>query len=256
MARITKRGLDYFPMDIDAFYDARIRKLIKFQGGKSISVYALLLCNIYKNGYYVKWNEELTFTCSQLTGSEEAFVTEVVKLCLAVGLFSKPLFDVESVLTSKDIQERYLRVCSQCRRSGGISEYSLLEPTPQKSPATAISQADEKNHNTLGQYSLTLEQEIQALKADGRWLDQLTLLHGWDANELRNRLDEFRLLRIADGKNAHQSLSDAKQHFNSWIRIKTLINRTDNVQNRCKGRNQRRGHVLTTDEQKTYGDSF
>lgn len=50
MARIAKSGLEYFPFDIDFFQDIRIRKLIKRQGGKAVTVYALLLCLIYKNG--------------------------------------------------------------------------------------------------------------------------------------------------------------------------------------------------------------
>ena len=56
MARTFKKGLDYFPLDIDIFNDLKIRKLIKYQGGKAITVYALLLCNIYKSGYYMKWD--------------------------------------------------------------------------------------------------------------------------------------------------------------------------------------------------------
>ena len=64
MARTFKKGLDYFPLDIDIFNDLKIRKLIKYQGGKAITVYALLLCNIYKSGYYMKWDKELPFICS------------------------------------------------------------------------------------------------------------------------------------------------------------------------------------------------
>ena len=113
MARTFKKGLDYFPLDIDIFNDLKIRKLIKYQGGKAITVYALLLCNIYKSGYYMKWDKELPFICSELTGFEEAYISEVIKTCLTLGLFSKELFDAEKVLTSKGIQERYSRICVQ-----------------------------------------------------------------------------------------------------------------------------------------------
>ena len=65
MARTFKKGLDYFPLDIDIFNDLKIRKLIKYQGGKAITVYALLLCNIYKSGYYMKWDKE----CLHLLGA-------------------------------------------------------------------------------------------------------------------------------------------------------------------------------------------
>ena len=37
MGRNRKMGLDYFPFDIDTFQDIRIRKLIKYQGGKAMS---------------------------------------------------------------------------------------------------------------------------------------------------------------------------------------------------------------------------
>ena len=59
MARTRRYGLEYFPMDTDMFTDIKIRKLIKFQGGKVIAVYTLLLCTIYRNGYYILWDEEL-----------------------------------------------------------------------------------------------------------------------------------------------------------------------------------------------------
>ena len=111
MGRNKKIGLDYFPFDIDFFQDLRIRKLIKYQGGKAVTVYALLLCNIYKQGYYMRWDEELPFFVSEQTGFEEAYIREVIKCCLVIGLFSKELYDSEKILTSKGIQERYQKIC-------------------------------------------------------------------------------------------------------------------------------------------------
>ena len=77
MGRNKKNGLDYFPFDIDLFQDIRIRKLIKYQSGKAVTVYALLLCIIYKDGYYMKWDKELPFIISEQTGFEEAYILEV-----------------------------------------------------------------------------------------------------------------------------------------------------------------------------------
>ena len=110
MGRNRKLGLDYFPMDVDFFQDIRIRKLIKYQGGKAVTVYALLLCIIYKQGYYVRWDDELPFIISEQTGFEEAYIQEVFKCCLIVGLFSKKLYDSDKVITSKGIQERYKKI--------------------------------------------------------------------------------------------------------------------------------------------------
>lgn len=126
MGRNKKIGLDYFPFDIDFFQDLKIRKLIKYQGGKAVTVYALLLCNIYKQGYYMRWDEELPFFVSEQTGFEEAYIREVIKCCLVIGLFSKELYESENVLTSKGIQERYQKICDLCRRNNEIHEYNAV----------------------------------------------------------------------------------------------------------------------------------
>ncbi len=126
MGRNRKMGLDYFPFDIDTFQDIKIRKLIKYQGGKAITIYALLLCFIYKDGYYMRWDKELPFIISEQTGFEEAYISEVIKSCLTLGLFSKELFDTEQVLTSKGIQSRYRDICKQIKRKCDFSEYSLI----------------------------------------------------------------------------------------------------------------------------------
>lgn len=134
MARLAKCGLDYFPLDIDFFQDFRIRKLIKCQGGKAVTVYTLLLCLIYKNGYFLRWDNELPFICSETTGFEEAFILEVIKCCLSLGLFNKNMYDKERVLTSKGIQVRFSNVSRMIRRSVKIDKYSLIDESHDDDP--------------------------------------------------------------------------------------------------------------------------
>lgn len=126
MGRNRKLGLDYFPMDVDFFQDIRIRKLIKYQGGKAVTVYALLLCIIYKQGYYVRWDDELPFIISEQTGFEEAYIQEVFKCCLIVGLFYKKLYDSDKVITSKGIQERWIKLTDYVGNDFLTSKLNLL----------------------------------------------------------------------------------------------------------------------------------
>ena len=139
MARIAKSGLEYFPFDIDFFQDIRIRKLIKRQGGKAVTVYALLLCLIYKNGYFMQWDNELPFIGSEMSGFEEAYVSEVIKTCLSLGLFDKNLYDTEQVLTSKGIQVRYCNIQRLNKRMSRIDNYSLLDEPQRKATTTSKS---------------------------------------------------------------------------------------------------------------------
>lgn len=127
MGRCIKRGLDYFPLDVDFMLDIRIRKLIKAQRGQAVTVYTLLLCNVYKEGYYSRWDEELPFVVSEITGFEEAYIREVVRCCLRLGLFSQQMFDEYGVLTSRAIQERFRYICRMSRRACRITDYSLID---------------------------------------------------------------------------------------------------------------------------------
>lgn len=127
MGRKRKQGLDYFPFDVDFFQDIKVRKLIKRQGGKAVTVYALLLCLIYKNGYYMRWDKELLFIISEQTGYEEAYIQQVLENCLSLGLFSAALFKSDYVLTSKGIQERCFDIYKSLNRVASIEEFSLLD---------------------------------------------------------------------------------------------------------------------------------
>ena len=126
MARTIKTGLEYFPLDIDMFQDIRIRKLIKRKGGRAVTIYTLLLCIIYKNGYYIMWDEDLPFVISEQTGFEEEYIKEAFDDCVKLGLFDATTFKQHGAITSKGIQSRYKLICSQLKRKANIDEYSLI----------------------------------------------------------------------------------------------------------------------------------
>lgn len=127
MSRQKKSGLDYFPFEVDFFQDIKIRKLIRRNGGKAIAVYALLLCYIYKSGYFMTWDKELPFIISEQTGYGEVYIQEVLESCLTLGLLDSRMLDEKGVLTSRGIQERYKKICADSRRAVSIDRYNLLD---------------------------------------------------------------------------------------------------------------------------------
>lgn len=126
MANKAKIGLDYYPFTVSFFRDLKVRKLIKYQGAGSVSVYTLLLCNIYENGYYIRWDQELPFIISEATRLEEGYINEVIKCCFTVGLFSREMYDTHKVLTSAGIQIRYQLICKLLKRKHNVSEFKLI----------------------------------------------------------------------------------------------------------------------------------
>lgn len=109
MARPTKKGLDYFPLDVDFLSDLKVRRIIKACGKEAVHILVALLANIYRyEGYYVLWDDDLAFLVADEVGTKEGTVEELVKKAVQVKFFDKDIFDKYSVLTSKGIQNRYI----------------------------------------------------------------------------------------------------------------------------------------------------
>ncbi|MGH1841247.1 Lin1244/Lin1753 domain-containing protein [Enterococcus gallinarum] len=109
MARPTKKGLDYFPLDVDFLSDLKVRRIIKACGKEAVHILVALLANIYRDeGYYVLWDDDLAFLVADEVGTKEGTVEELVKKAVQVKFFDKDTFDKYSVLTSKGIQSRYI----------------------------------------------------------------------------------------------------------------------------------------------------
>lgn len=109
MARPTKKGLDYFPLDVDFLSDLKVRRIIKACGKEAVHILVALLANIYRDeGYYVLWDDDLAFLVADEVGTKEGTVEELVKKAVQVKFFDKDIFDKYSVLTSKGIQSRYI----------------------------------------------------------------------------------------------------------------------------------------------------
>nr|DAV29865.1 MAG TPA: protein of unknown function (DUF4373) [Caudoviricetes sp.] len=113
MAGQPKRGLDFAAWDVHLFDDdERFDVLIDAQGWDGFGVFFWICTKAYAtNGYYYEWREETsaaTIAKRMSGGIKSDTVNQVVKLCLRIGLFDNVLFDRESILTNKMMQERYM----------------------------------------------------------------------------------------------------------------------------------------------------
>lgn len=278
---ICKTGLLYYNVDTDRFQDLRIKRLKKDMGCDGYAVYEYILNEIYRvRGCFLVWDESTAFDVAEYWGLKETKVNEIVRYCCAVGLFNKALLSNGSVLTSSSIQSRYVNMCVKAKRKEIIipEEYDILPEQSRiileeyrkipeecrkvkknkvkKESSTDVEDKKEPpSPPSYSPYSLSLDEEIAALKGEEVWLDQLQVLHHMDVGKLRLRLDEFCLHCKADGRDRHDSLSDAKQHFNNWLRIVANKN-DDNDKNSTQSKNRRKGNYLNADEKKTYGGTF
>ena len=191
--RKIKRCLDNFPIQTDFFQDLKIRKLVKYQGGKAVSVYLALLCMIYREGYYLERDNELPFIISSLLGYEEAYVREAIQCCVALGLFDAEMLRVNDVYTSTSIQRRYQHICTSGRRQAGVTEYSLLDGLDEN-----------------------IRQRVAEMKESPLWIVQMERKHEVTKEQLPALIDEW-ALQVAPEEREVLNTAAAKRQFSAWL---------------------------------------
>lgn len=107
MGRLRKEGNEFFSFDVDFFSDRKIKILKARYGADGITLYIYLLCEIYKNGFYLKLDEDFEFIVSDDLNMNSDKVKQVLAFLLERSMFDKQLFQSDAVLTSTGIQRRY-----------------------------------------------------------------------------------------------------------------------------------------------------
>lgn len=125
MARPTKKGIDYFPLDVVLDDDLRlIEAEFKLKG---FAVVVKLYQKIYGGfGYYCEWTKEVALLFSDEVRLGRNVVSEIVEASFRRGIFDRDIFEKFGVLTSRGIQKRYLDAVSRRKKIELIKEYLLL----------------------------------------------------------------------------------------------------------------------------------
>ena len=128
MARPSKEGLDYFPLDVDMASDERVEYLEAKYGLEGFGVLIHLLMAVYRNGYYLPWGEIQIYTTAKRINLPVTTLHDIVNLCITVGLFDINLWETYSILTSHGIQARYIRACDYRKKIKMVKEFCLITP--------------------------------------------------------------------------------------------------------------------------------
>ena len=107
MARPRKEGVEYFSFDVDFFSDKKIKVLKARYGADGIAIFLYLLCEVYKNGYYLRVDHDFEFVISDDLNMNCDKVKQVLTFLLERSMFDKQLFQSDAVLTSAGIQKRF-----------------------------------------------------------------------------------------------------------------------------------------------------
>lgn len=162
MSRIKKRGLDYFPLDIDFLQNRLVRRIMKREGDGALATLVSAFSCIYGGeGYYVLTDaffyEDISANLYHQTAED---VKRILTLAAEYGIFDVTLFRECGVLTSAGIQRQYL-FSTKRRKSSAIDNRFNLITDEQEDDAAAGKQ--EETAGLFPETSVSLPEASAAL---------------------------------------------------------------------------------------------
>lgn len=158
MARL-KKGLDFFYFDVTFYDDIKIRKLIRYHGAQAVVVYQLILVRIYNEGYYLNWDDDISFIIAEVAHLEDVYVNTVINYCIEIGLFDKALFEQSKILTSQGIQNRFFDFCVVSKRKVSADSPYLLIDLSQKAVKLSKLRNNSEKNDDYSEQSLIFSEE-------------------------------------------------------------------------------------------------
>ena len=133
MATMIK-GLSFFPLNTNFFENEKIEIINAKYGLEASAVMIKLLCKIYNNSFYIKWDETIckVFTKQCGTRFNSSKVWKIIDEMINLTFFDKSSFEKHGILTSKKIQEIFFEAISRRKRFDCKNVEYLLIPLPDK----------------------------------------------------------------------------------------------------------------------------
>lgn len=251
MARPTKRGLDYFPLD--CVQDDNLTFIEAKHGVEGFGILIKIWQKIYRNdGYYMQWNEQNMYLFAREIAVNMDVISSVVNTCLLpnIGIFNQGKYQDYGILTSTGIQKRWLSIVKSSKRKGAEIEpkFDLLEfpqeetklsqeetpVSPLQSTQTKVNDIKvnettrEETENpprdlmplgTSSVYRSMNDVEFICLNQSSTWLEHMTRkLELKDLENAKKWVVEFFETMRAAGQDKRE-LNDARQHCFNWIKI-------------------------------------
>lgn len=127
---MAKTGLSYYQAETDRFQDIKVKRLKKRYGCEGYAVYQYIQNEIYRvEGCYIRFTDDQLFDVSEYWGIDEQRVERIIEYCMEVELFDAITWHTNRVLTSADIQQRYLEICRRAKKKIVIPEDIRLVET-------------------------------------------------------------------------------------------------------------------------------
>ena len=238
MARPLKKGIDYFSFDVDFFEDEKIEPISGEFGSKGEIIVIRLLCAVYRNGYFIMWNEQLKMTLANRCKVSSELVDQVVSRLVKWGFIDESLFHSAKVITSKGIQKRYQEATRKRKYNYSSFEYWLLNEKKEVSsddneseeeflpPIIPQSKVKYISISLKGENRLIFESLnplMEELLNDQVIIEDFQRSIGPpypDVETIKDLIKEYFVKLTVDGETAKER-KDAIYHLKSWYRLES-----------------------------------
>lgn len=129
MGRPINDGLLYFSFGCD-FYSSKTAKMLRARfGSVGIDAFFYILCECFKNGYFIQADDDFKSIMSADLNIQEDRVKDIITFLLDKQIFDNELYDSCQILTSEEIQRQFQEgIKTRARKKPRkIERYWLLE---------------------------------------------------------------------------------------------------------------------------------
>ena len=129
---IAYDGINYFPVGVNFMEENAMEMIEAKYGIKGSAIVLKLMCKIYKEGYYIRWDEEQCLIFANKAGREVQAeeVQGIIEILFTKGILDRNSYQENGILTSESIQKVWMEATK--RRKRELSELPYLMVKPEK----------------------------------------------------------------------------------------------------------------------------
>ena len=147
----TYDGINYFPIGVNFMEENAMEVIEAKYGIKGPAIVLKLLCKIYKEGYYIRWDEEQCLIFANKAGREVQAeeVKGIIKILFIKGILDENSYRENRILTSESIQKVWLEATKRRKRELSELPYLIVKPEKEKGKPDAPSTPQETQQPEL-----------------------------------------------------------------------------------------------------------
>lgn len=246
MARPKQDGLIYFPFDTDFFYaDKRIKRFHAKFGNDGIIFYIYLLTEIYRNGYYISWDEDTADDIATDLRLREGFIKQVMTYLRGRSLLEmRTLSTGVAIITSPGIQKRYQEAVKSRKRDVYVDSEIWILSEEETAAHIKVTGNDNKScgNDNKSCGNDTKESKVNKSKVNKNNARAKTIIESFEFFWCCYPLDKNRYLAeqayisvVSDGIYTEDDLAESAKNYAEYCKITETdkIYHADNFLKKC-----------------------